>query len=151
MGPAQGQAAIEAQLVGRQDLGHFASDEPGGLVTGPKRPCFLGRTRSSIGMPAMPPGVINCHGLAGTECGLLYAESYGPLGTGLILVHNVVPSSELGPVYELHPTGDMSPVCPNCHSMLYKRRPLRSLGVLSELTQTVLTGHNNGGRGWRRW
>nr|WP_232850432.1 hypothetical protein [Enterococcus innesii] len=32
--------------------------------------------------------------------------------------------------YEIDPISDMKPVCPNCHSMLHRRRPAYSIKEL---------------------
>jgi 5-methylcytosine-specific restriction protein A len=69
-------------------------------------------------------------GLACAVCGLVFTEAYGPLGTGFIHVHHIVPLSELGPDYRLNPIDDLRPVCPNCHAMLHRQRPPLSIDEL---------------------
>jgi len=69
-------------------------------------------------------------GLACSVCGLRFEERYGALGAGFIHVHHVVPLSELGPDYKLNPLEDLRPVCPNCHAMLHRQRPLLSIEAL---------------------
>lgn len=69
-------------------------------------------------------------GLGCAVCGLRFEERYGMLGTGFIHVHHVVPLSELGPDYQLNPIEDLRPVCPNCHAMLHRQRPLLSIEAL---------------------
>jgi 5-methylcytosine-specific restriction protein A len=73
---------------------------------------------------------IDHFGLACVVCGLRFEERYGALGAGFIHVHHVVPLSELGPGYELHPIEDLRPVCPNCHAMLHRQRPPLSIDAL---------------------
>jgi 5-methylcytosine-specific restriction protein A len=69
-------------------------------------------------------------GLACAVCGLRFEEVYGPLGTGFIHVHHIVPLSELGTEYSLNPVTDLRPVCPNCHAMVHRQRPPLSLDEL---------------------
>lgn len=73
---------------------------------------------------------IDHFGLACAACGLRFEERYGTLGVGFIHVHHVIPLSELGPDYQLDPIRDLRPVCPNCHSMLHRRRPPLSIEML---------------------
>lgn len=60
-------------------------------------------------------------------CDLRFEARYGELGAGFIHVHHVVPLAELGTDYQINPTQDLRPVCPNCHAMLHRRRPPLSI------------------------
>jgi 5-methylcytosine-specific restriction protein A len=66
---------------------------------------------------------IRRHGTSCQVCGLAFEERYGQIGKGFIHVHHVVPVSEIGDQYQVDPTEDLRPVCPNCHAMLHKRTP----------------------------
>jgi 5-methylcytosine-specific restriction protein A len=68
---------------------------------------------------------INCY-----ICGFNFEEQYGEIGKGFIHVHHLKPLSEIGEKYKLNPTQDLLPVCPNCHSMLHKRKPPYSVEEL---------------------
>jgi 5-methylcytosine-specific restriction protein A len=56
-------------------------------------------------------------------CGFNFAERYGRRGEQFIHVHHLRELSSLGENYEIDPTRDLRPVCPNCHAMLHTRRP----------------------------
>ena len=66
-------------------------------------------------------------------CDFDFGKTYGPLGDGFIHVHHIVPVSEIGTEYEVHPIEDLRPVCPNCHAMLHKRTPPLSIKQLRHL------------------
>ena len=52
-----------------------------------------------------------------------FGERYGEKGAGYIHVHHLKPLSQLGAGYEVNPTEDMRPLCPNCHAVAHMRRP----------------------------
>lgn len=56
-------------------------------------------------------------------CDFDFAERYGPAGQGLIVVHHVIPVSQLGPGYRLNPLRDLVPLCDNCHRMVHTQEP----------------------------
>ncbi|RRW39872.1 HNH endonuclease [Pseudomonas luteola] len=57
-------------------------------------------------------------------CDLEFEAIYGKeLGAGYIHVHHIVDLAHIGEEYEVNPIKDLRPVCPNCHSMLHKRKP----------------------------
>ncbi len=76
---------------------------------------------------------IDRYGLACCVCGLRFEDRYGPLGSGFIHVHHLVPLSELGPDYQLDPVRDLRPTCPNCHAMLHRQRPPLEIDALRAL------------------
>jgi len=53
-----------------------------------------------------------------------FEEVYGEIGIGFIHVHHLVPISEIGTSYKIDPVKDLIPVCPNCHAMIHKRKPI---------------------------
>lgn len=67
---------------------------------------------------------IEVHGTDCKICGFSFGKCYGELGDGFIHVHHIVPISEMGGSYILDPAEDLIPVCPNCHSMLHRRKPV---------------------------
>ena len=73
---------------------------------------------------------IDHYGLNCVVCDLDFQERYGAIGAGFIHVHHVIPLSEIGPNYKLYPIEDLRPVCPNCHAMLHRRRPVMSAEAL---------------------
>lgn len=68
---------------------------------------------------------VNCY-----VCGFNFEKQYGEIGKGYIHVHHLKPLSEISEKYKLNPTQDLIPVCPNCHSMLHKRKPPYSIDEL---------------------
>lgn len=80
------------------------------------------------------------HGTACVICGSSFAAAYGSVAEGFIHVHHVRPLSEIGGEYEVNPTEDLRPVCPNCHAVLHRRVPAFSIeevrGFLQQQGQT---------------
>ena len=60
-------------------------------------------------------------------CGMSFEERYGEIGRRFIHVHHKKPLAARRKAYELRPTTDLIPVCPNCHAMLHVQDP--PLGV----------------------
>ena len=65
---------------------------------------------------------IRTYGAICTVCEFDFAKVYGELGQGFIHVHHIVPLSRIGSEYEVDPTKDLRPVCPNCHAMLHRSK-----------------------------
>lgn len=63
-------------------------------------------------------------------CEFNFEEHYGELGKDFIHVHHLTPISQIGKNYEVDPTKDLRPVCPNCHSMLHRKEPPISIEEL---------------------
>ena len=57
-------------------------------------------------------------------CGFDFAEVYGEVGIGFIHVHHLTPLSQIGAEYQVAPVRDLRPVCPNCHAIIHRRRPV---------------------------
>jgi len=55
-------------------------------------------------------------------CGIDFEKEYGELGKGFIEVHHIVPISQRGGEYVVDPIKDLRPLCPNCHSMIHRKR-----------------------------
>lgn len=75
---------------------------------------------------------VEARGCLCTVCGFDFEAVYGPIGRGYIHVHHIVPLSEMGGEYELHPETDLVPICPNCHAMLHSTQPAMRLEQLRE-------------------
>lgn len=67
---------------------------------------------------------IKHYGLNCSVCGFNFEKIYGKTGANFIHVHHLKPLSEIGNDYELNPLTDLRPVCPNCHTMLHKGKPV---------------------------
>ena len=59
-------------------------------------------------------------------CEFNFEKIYGDIGKDFIHVHHIVDISTIGENYQVNPIKDLIPVCPNCHSMLHKRKPAYS-------------------------
>ena len=71
-------------------------------------------------------------------CGFDFEKTFGKIGHGFIHVHHLNQLSEADGEYVVNPETDLVPVCPNCHSMLHKRKPAISIEELkSFLNQNV--------------
>jgi predicted HNH restriction endonuclease len=60
-------------------------------------------------------------------CGFDFVAKYGEVMAGFIHVHHLVSLSSVGEEYEVDPSEDLRPVCPNCHAVLHRREPPYSL------------------------
>lgn len=63
-------------------------------------------------------------------CDFNFQEKFGELGIDYIHVHHKIDISMIGKEYLVNPITDLIPVCPNCHSMLHKRKPAFSIEEL---------------------
>jgi len=75
-------------------------------------------------------------GLNCAVCNFHFELFYGQLGKGYIHVHHLKPLSEIGEEYEIDPEEDLRSVCPNCHSMLHRKRPPLSIEELRKLVRS---------------
>lgn len=63
-------------------------------------------------------------------CGFNFEHVYGDLGRQYIHVHHLVPLSEIQAEYVVDPLKDLVPICPNCHAMVHRTFPARSIAEL---------------------
>jgi 5-methylcytosine-specific restriction enzyme A len=63
------------------------------------------------------------HGCKCLVCGFDFEAVYGPVGTGYIHVHHIVPLSAIKESYVVDPVTDLVPVCPNCHAIIHRKTP----------------------------
>jgi 5-methylcytosine-specific restriction protein A len=73
------------------------------------------------------------HGYCCKACKLDMGERYGSAAAGLIEVHHVTPVSQVGEDYIIDPRTDLTPLCPNCHSVAHRRNPPYSVDDLREM------------------
>lgn len=66
-------------------------------------------------------------------CNFNFGEFYGDIGKDFIHVHHIVDIATIGNEYSVDPIKDLVPVCPNCHSMLHKKKPAYSINELKEM------------------
>ena len=76
---------------------------------------------------------IDHHGAFCKVCLFDFYVTYGDVGKGYIHVHHIIPIASLGLEYTLIPEKDLIPVCPNCHSIIHKRKPIFSIEELKEI------------------
>jgi 5-methylcytosine-specific restriction protein A len=102
--------AVEGRILFRQ---HRVRERDPGLV----------RTRKAA--------MIKAHGrLACEVCDLDFGERYGDLGTGFIEAHHTV-SLAIGSI-RVTRAADLALVCPNCHRMIHRARPMLTIEQLRE-------------------
>ena len=73
------------------------------------------------------------HGYNCMVCDFNFEESFGDTGRNYIHVHHATPVSKIGPDYDINPTTELIPVCPNCHSMLHKKDPPYTVDELKSI------------------
>ena len=66
-------------------------------------------------------------------CTFDFGNVYGDLGKDFIHVHHVIDIATIGTDYSVDPIKDLIPVCPNCHSMLHKKKPAYLVKELKEM------------------
>lgn len=66
---------------------------------------------------------ISIHGKKCLACDFDFYETYGELGEDYVVVHHVVPVSQIGENYKIDPANDLVTVCANCHAMLHRVNP----------------------------
>ena len=76
---------------------------------------------------------IEHYGLNCQVCDFSFEKKFGDLGKSFIHVHHKIDVSIIGNEYSIDPITDLVPVCPNCHSMLHKKRPAYSIEELKQI------------------
>ncbi|TKD60514.1 HNH endonuclease [Flavobacterium sp. ASW18X] len=72
-------------------------------------------------------------GLSCQVCEFDFEKTFGAIGKGFIHVHHLNEFSILGKEYVINPKTDLVPVCPNCHSMLHKKKPAFTISELKQI------------------
>ncbi|NDZ12705.1 hypothetical protein C7T35_10110 [Variovorax sp. WS11] len=101
--------------------------EPSRVVEGAKKQVTVNAYERDS---AAKPRCISRWGIACVVCSFDFGAAYGELGEGFIHVHHLRPIHTIGESYELDPENDLRPVCPNCHSMLHRRKSALSIEEL---------------------
>ncbi len=70
------------------------------------------------------------HGYKCIVCSFNFEEFYGVIGRNFIHVHHLIPLSEVRKEYVLDPIKDLVPICPNCHAMIHRTRPILTIRQL---------------------
>lgn len=83
--------------------------------------------------PRNRASAISAHGYQCLACGFDFKINYGELGSDFIVVHHVVPVSQIGPDYMIDPVKDLITLCANCHAMIHREDPPLSLDQLRKI------------------
>ncbi len=75
------------------------------------------------------------HGENCAVCGMNFEATYGPAGKGLIHVHHLRSLASVATEYQIDPVADLRPVCPNCHAMIHRGEPMRTIEDLRTMLQ----------------
>ncbi len=76
---------------------------------------------------------LDYHGYSCKVCELNFEEKYGIIGKEFIHVHHLNELHGIGERYIINPETELTPVCPNCHSMLHQRIPCYSIEELKNI------------------
>ena len=77
------------------------------------------------------------HGTSCAVCEKDMSEIYGPVAEGLIHVHHLKPLSEIKEGYRVNPIADLRPVCPNCHAVIHRGRPVYKIEEVKGFLEKV--------------
>lgn len=66
-------------------------------------------------------------------CKFDFQKEFGDLGKGYIHVHHRKRTAYSGKEHEVNPIEDLIPLCPNCHAMIHKRKPMLKVDELVKL------------------
>lgn len=110
---------------------------PQGVMEGAKKQVTVNAYERD---PTAKPRCLKKWGTACTVCGFDFGVAYGELGAGFIHVHHLRPLHTIGKEYVLDPENDLRPVCPNCHSMLHRRKETLSIEELVKVLRRRFDG-----------
>ena len=65
-------------------------------------------------------------------CGFDFGDTYGEIGKDFIHVHHLIEISSINEEYQVDPTQDLIPVCPNCHAMFHRRKPAFTIDEMNK-------------------
>jgi 5-methylcytosine-specific restriction protein A len=83
--------------------------------------------------PRNRKAAIDFHGKSCLACGFNFEEKYGELGEDYIVVHHVIPVSQIGSDYKIDPLRDLVTICANCHAMVHRYNPPLTVEELKKL------------------
>lgn len=92
--------------------------------------------------PQAREACLSAHGHTCAVCSFDFEVEFGEIGKGYIHVHHLKQLADIGIEYELNPVTELRPVCPNCHAMLHRRRPVYSIDELRELRKAANNSFN---------
>lgn len=77
---------------------------------------------------------IEKYGLECVCCGFDFEKTYGALGDGFIHVHHLSEISKSEGEYKID-VDDLRPLCPNCHSMIHRKKTMISISELMAIME----------------
>jgi 5-methylcytosine-specific restriction protein A len=80
---------------------------------------------------------IKIHGTRCSICGFDFEKVYGKAGKNVIHVHHLKPLSEIGREYKIDPKNDLRPVCPNCHTMIHRKKLAYSIDEVKAMIKNA--------------
>ena len=86
---------------------------------------------------------IEHYGLSCVVCEFNFEKTYGQIGKDFIHVHHLKQISTAGQPYDVDPIKDLRPVCPNCHSIIHKRKIAFTIDEIKEFRQTQNPTHTS--------
>lgn len=126
--------SIFATLLPRPTNGYSNPEEVTGFPEGATTQVLVNRYERD---PRNRAAAISAHGYACLACGFDFKKTYGDLGADFIIVHHIVPVSQLGPDYLIDPAKDLVSLCANCHAMIHREDPPLSLSQLKKIIGTI--------------
>lgn len=99
---------------------------PGNYIEGAKKQITVNAYERD---PQARRACINHHGAVCKCCGFDFEKTYGEHGRGFIHVHHIRALSTLGEGYQIDPTTELVPLCPNCHAMVHRGNEAQPLSV----------------------
>lgn len=102
-------------------------NDPAAVIEGAKKQVVVNAYERD---PTAKPRCVKKWGTKCVVCDFDFHAAYGELGKGFIHVHHLRPLHTIGESYELDPETDLRPVCPNCHSMLHRKKEVLSIEEL---------------------
>jgi 5-methylcytosine-specific restriction protein A len=85
---------------------------------------------------------IEHYGLSCVVCGFNFEKTYGQIGKDFIHVHHLLQVANVGKAYKVNPIKDLRPVCPNCHSIIHKRKNAFTIDEMTEILKKNKNGQN---------
>lgn len=83
--------------------------------------------------PAAREACLEAHGYTCKVCGVSMKNRYGPAGTHVIEVHHLEELRLADGKRKVDPVQDLVPLCPNCHTIIHRRRPAYKLDEVREM------------------
>ena len=76
---------------------------------------------------------IKIYGYNCFACGCNLEKIYGERAKNFIHVHHTIPLSETNSSYKVDPKKDLKPLCPNCHAVIHRYKPVLTIDQLKQL------------------